>query len=390
MMRQAMTDKILVLGVDGMDPRLTKKYLLAGKLPNIQRYLQQGAAREDLVLLGAVPTITPPMWTTLSTGCYANVHGITGFFRKSATENLDVVEYNLDSRLSKAEPLWNVFAEAGKNTLVWHWPGSAWPPSSESSNLHVVDGAQPVFVNMGTANVDEDKLVYATAEIEKVVYKPNQANDTGAGCIINHLDLDKEAEEFALTSNLTGTQKMVNIQLSIYDGEAGGDFGKMDAVNSPLKPAEGWTIALPEGAKEFTLLFSGGLIRRLGLILKNEEGIYDHIALYKSKKDTTPFATLYHNVFTPEIVDEAIKDDVRYEVNRNMRIVEMAEDGSYLKMWVSRAMDLHNDDLWSPKWLYQEIVEHVGYPHPFSFMGGSDKKLIKDCTGANWWATGKW
>ena len=47
MMRQAMTDKILVLGVDGMDPRLTKKYLLAGKLPNIQRYLQQGAARED-------------------------------------------------------------------------------------------------------------------------------------------------------------------------------------------------------------------------------------------------------------------------------------------------------------------------------------------------------
>ena len=29
--------------------------------------------------------------------------------------------------------------------------------------------------------------------------------------------------------------------------------------------------AAPEGAKEFTLLFSGGLIRRVGLILKNEE-----------------------------------------------------------------------------------------------------------------------
>ena len=34
--------------------------------------------------------------------------------------------------------LWNVFAEAGKQTLVWHWPGSSWPPTSDSPNLHVV------------------------------------------------------------------------------------------------------------------------------------------------------------------------------------------------------------------------------------------------------------
>ena len=77
MQRKALSEKMIVLGVDGMDPRLTKKYLDAGLMPNLQAYLQQGAAREDLVLLGGVPTITPPMWTTLSTGAYPATHGIT-------------------------------------------------------------------------------------------------------------------------------------------------------------------------------------------------------------------------------------------------------------------------------------------------------------------------
>ena len=31
--------KILVLGVDGMDPRLTKRYVEAGKMPNTKKFL---------------------------------------------------------------------------------------------------------------------------------------------------------------------------------------------------------------------------------------------------------------------------------------------------------------------------------------------------------------
>ena len=54
------TEHVLVLGVDGMDPKLTKQYMDEGKLTHIQTLLKRGAAREDLVLLGALPTITPP------------------------------------------------------------------------------------------------------------------------------------------------------------------------------------------------------------------------------------------------------------------------------------------------------------------------------------------
>ena len=78
--------------------------------------MEKGSAREDLVLLGGMPTVTPPMWTTLATGAYPVTHGITAFFNQHP-DKLDTVIYNLDSRMCHAEPLWNVFAETGKNTL---------------------------------------------------------------------------------------------------------------------------------------------------------------------------------------------------------------------------------------------------------------------------------
>lgn len=68
MQRKALAEKILLLGVDGLDPRLTKKYVAEGKMPHMAEYIKRGACREDLVMLGGHPTVTPPMWTTLATG----------------------------------------------------------------------------------------------------------------------------------------------------------------------------------------------------------------------------------------------------------------------------------------------------------------------------------
>ena len=52
--------KVLVLGIDGMDSRITKKFLDEGKLPNRKKYLERGAARTGLDMLGAIPTILRP------------------------------------------------------------------------------------------------------------------------------------------------------------------------------------------------------------------------------------------------------------------------------------------------------------------------------------------
>ena len=60
--------------------------------------------------------------------------------------------------------MWNVTAEAGLKTLVWHWPGSAWPPSSDSENLYVVDGTSPGSVGMSVNQCEKDFLVVADVE----------------------------------------------------------------------------------------------------------------------------------------------------------------------------------------------------------------------------------
>ena len=119
MNRKALADKIIVLGVDGMDPALTKRFMEMGEMPNTKKFLERGVAREDLVMQGGHPTITPPMWTTMATGTCPGTHGITCFWNPDM-DNLEDLVYAFDSRKCKSEPLWNVFAEAGKK----HWYGS--------------------------------------------------------------------------------------------------------------------------------------------------------------------------------------------------------------------------------------------------------------------------
>jgi Uncharacterized conserved protein len=383
--RTGLSDKILILGIDGLDPRLTKKYIAEGKMPNTKRFIERGIAREDLSMLGAQPTVTPPMWTTLATGTYPCTHGITGFDRQSE-EGLDITEYNLDSSNCKAEQLWNVFAEAGKRTLVWHWPGSSWPPTSSNPNLHVVDGTQPAGPNLGVAKVDLEKFIVANEETTEVTYQKSATNDGDVPCVISDL---KAVEGKRVTDpQKVISKKLKSIILSENDGGGICDC-VFDVQLSPIKAAAGWTET-PDGAKEFVVLHSGGLIRRPGLILKNAQGKYDKVAIYKSKKATDPIVTLEFDVFTPNIVDEAIQNDIVYTVNRCMRVLELAEDGSHLKLWCSAGLDISNNQLWHPKELFKEICDNVGYPQPLSLAGGNNSELFNKCMLASWDNMGKW
>lgn len=365
MQRKPMTDKMIVVGIDGFDPMHAKYMLDQGRMPNLAKLLEKGSAREDLVLLGSMPTVTPPMWTTLATGATARVHGITGFFNQHP-EKLDTVIYALDSRMCKAEQLWNVFAEAGKKTLVWHWPGSSWPPTSDSPNLAVVDGTQPSNLGSGTAQVDWEKICLASEDIKDIRFAAHDASDKGvAGCVIT--DLDETVDDDQMTGSkargfVTGKSKEISFfAMNEEETEVNMLAGSnVDTVNSPIKPATGWAAA-PEDAKEFILLTSGGFVRRPCLILKNENGEYDTVAIYKNKKATEPIFVVKNDEFTMGYQDEVVdKHGETKTASRSVRILEMAKDGSRIKLWLSNAIDVDNDIVWHPKALLQEINANVG------------------------------
>lgn len=389
MMTTTPNSKVLILGIDGMDPGLTRRFLLEQKLPNIQRYLDQGAARTDLAMLGGVPTITPPMWTTLSTGATPATHGITCFWAQDLNK-LDTIMYNLDSSNCQAEQLWDVAAIHGRKTLVWHWPGSSWPPTSDSPNLHVVDGTQPQIVNTGIATVDEDKLVYAAAAINEVRYKPNQATDTGAGCIIKHLD--DEQEDFNMDQLMKPSKNIVNIELSIYDGEAGAELGKMDAVNSPLRPAKGWAASLPEGAREFTIVTSAGYAKRLGIIYPDGEGRYNQAAIYKNKKALTPLVTLKPHQVANNVQDEVQTGETVVAAHRAYCLLNVAPDGSEVTLWLGPAMADEDDRMFHPTTLYRQVMDHVGLIPPTSTNGsiGKSETFIENFLLETWRQHNQW
>ena len=387
--REVISDKILVLGMDGLDARLLKKYVDEGKLPNFKKYIERGAQREDLVLLGAQPTVTPAQWTTLATGAYPCTHGVTDFFAPS--KELDAQEYNFDSRNCAAEQVWNCFAESGKKTLVFHWPGSAWPPSSDSPNLHVVDGSTPGGVGYGAATVEVEFMMEANTKIPELTFQLAAVQSGSAPCVVEGMEkVDDTDNEEDINQALASADSYIvpinhNYVMNKDEGMGGFIGANLDLVQSPIKDASGWDHA-PKDAKEFYLLLSSGRIRRPGLILRNEvTGKYDTIALYTSKKDKEPLFIAKDKELVRNIVDKGFKgNDESCRAIRNFKVLELAEDGSKLRMHISGAMDIDNDGVWHPKSLYKEVVENVGYPPATSNLGSQDKEQIRECMFENW------
>lgn len=390
MKREAMNKKVLILGVDGMDPRLTRKFLKEGVMPNVQKYIDAGSAREDLVLLGGHPTVTPAMWTTLATGCYANVHGITAFFRQSK-EDLSCVEYNFDSSLCKAEPLWNKTVKSGLKTLVWHWPGSSWPPTSDNENLYVVDGTSPGAIGMAVATVDDSVIINCKKEISKVTFIPKAATEATAPCVINDLEMEEQKTEGKTTEDFVARgAKMCGAIVEESQRTSATIMAPLDMVQSPIGDAKNWSKELSDGAKEFTVLLSHGLIHRPGLILKDEDGKYSRVELYRSKKDEEPLAVLPIGKMVIRVTDEAFKRDKKYTVQRNFKVLSLDPNAESMILSVSRAIDITNDTVWHPRSLFKTVTEHTGYPIPMPDGAGQDPTIMTDIVLDNWNEIAKW
>ena len=71
--------RVLVLGFDGVDGRLTEKWMSEGKLPNLAKLRDQGTFRP---LRPTVPPQTPVSWSTFSTGIDPGRTGIFDFLRR--------------------------------------------------------------------------------------------------------------------------------------------------------------------------------------------------------------------------------------------------------------------------------------------------------------------
>ena len=93
--RQARVNKLIFLGLDGLDPNLTERYMAEGKLPNLSRLKETGSYRR---LRTTFPALSPVAWSTFATGVNPARHNIFDFL------NRDLKSYRPELSSSRVSP----------------------------------------------------------------------------------------------------------------------------------------------------------------------------------------------------------------------------------------------------------------------------------------------
>ncbi len=134
--------KIVVLGMDGMDPVLLQNYLKEGRMPNFRRLIDTGGFTE---MNSSIPPQSPVAWSDFSIGANAGVHGVFDFIHRDprtmtpyfsasrvseAAHSISIGDWNIPlgggaaSVLREGKPFWEYLAEAGIPTTIFKMPGN--------------------------------------------------------------------------------------------------------------------------------------------------------------------------------------------------------------------------------------------------------------------------
>jgi predicted AlkP superfamily phosphohydrolase/phosphomutase len=73
--------RLIILGIDGMDPQLLHRFMREGKMPNFAKLEAQGDFRP---LTTSIPPQSPVAWSNLITGMNAGGHGIFDFIHRDS------------------------------------------------------------------------------------------------------------------------------------------------------------------------------------------------------------------------------------------------------------------------------------------------------------------
>jgi len=77
--KNAQAKRVVVLGLDGMDPGLATKFMRDGRMPNFQKLAEKGVFRP---LDTSLPSMSPVAWSTFATGVDASSHCIYDFLTR--------------------------------------------------------------------------------------------------------------------------------------------------------------------------------------------------------------------------------------------------------------------------------------------------------------------
>lgn len=349
----------MMLGLDGADPLLIKKYISEGKLPNFKKVMDMGVNTPDLGMQGVLPGVTPPNWATLATGAYPVTHGVTCFWNHKLGNELDQLDYGWNSDLLRAESVWEAFNRVGKKSILFNYP-TAWPPKTDDI---YIDGTS-IYTNL-RGYVDYEKVYTCIEGDFPIEEKYHEMDNSGTDCrvegdvvslkaCISQEEAKPDDEEESM-----GYTQPSGVVTSEEDGEMSQDQPNADQIKTPVKSATGWKNA-PANAKEMVMPVNSGQARRYALVIAEDGQIYNKIQIFKRKKDTEPLGECYADQWSGWIYDTFNINGKDTPVAYKLRVLNMKADGSFIRLYYSFVLNLKGGKYFSPAGIGEEIYQKVG------------------------------
>lgn len=148
----ARVKRLIFLGLDGLDPELTEKWMAEGKMPNLSRLKERGSYRR---LRTTCPPLSPVAWSTFATGVNPAKHNIFDFLNRDlrtyapelssakvrpARRVLRIGKFEIPierpsvEMRRKSEPFWKILDRAGVESTILRVPVT-FPPDDFNGRM---------------------------------------------------------------------------------------------------------------------------------------------------------------------------------------------------------------------------------------------------------------
>jgi predicted AlkP superfamily phosphohydrolase/phosphomutase len=187
--------KLIILGIDGMDPQLLKQFMAEGKMPNFSNLAQKGSFR---FLTTSIPPQSPVAWSNLITGMNAGGHGIFDFIHRApktlqpyfSASRVEPPKHGIHlgswviplgggsaEQLRQGKSFWETLDDHGVPNLIFRMP-SNFPPVKAKGNTLSGMGTPDLRGSYGTFSFYTDDPMTASGAVEGGQIIPVEVKDS--------------------------------------------------------------------------------------------------------------------------------------------------------------------------------------------------------------------
>ena len=186
--------KLIILGIDGMDPLLLRQFIAAGEMPHFAALAAQGSF---LPLQTSIPPQSPVAWANLITGMNPGGHGLFDFIHRDpatltpffSSSQVKAPEHNLRigswiipisqgkiKLLRHGKAFWQYLDERNIPVVVFRMPDN-FPPVPERGESLAGLGTPDLLGGYGTFSFYTDDPTFTPGPVSGGVIYPVQASD---------------------------------------------------------------------------------------------------------------------------------------------------------------------------------------------------------------------